>query len=469
MQHKMNLAELKYVYLIGIGGIGMSGLARYFKTMGKSVSGYDKTPSSLTDEMEEEGIKIHFDDDVSKINPEIISHPSPKDTLVIYTPAVPEELSELIYFKKQDFNIHKRAEVLGFITEGHYTVAIAGTHGKTTTTTMLTHILKSAQVDCMAFLGGVSKNYNTNVLLGGNKGGTILVAEADEYDRSFLKLNPDIALITSTDPDHLDVYGDKAHVKESYSMFANRVKKNGYLVTRQTIKDEIGFKGNIVTYSLNGEADCYARNITIIEGKYTYDVVTPQGEIKSVKLGINGIHNIENSVAAVAAARLLKVKSDDIRKALATFQGVKRRFDYQIISPNLIFIDDYAHHPAELKACINSVKALYPGKKITGIFQPHLYTRTRDFADEFARSLELLDHVILLDIYPARELPIKGIDSAMLLGKIKSESKELCTREELADRLIGECPEVLITMGAGDIDRLVEPLKTALLKRIAHD
>jgi UDP-N-acetylmuramate--alanine ligase len=464
----MNLKGLKYVYLIGIGGIGMSGLARYFKSIGKAVSGYDKTPSSLTDEMEAEGIPIHFEDDMNLVAENVKKHSSAEDTLVIYTPAVPEEHTELRYFTEHKYNIHKRAEVLGWVTEGHFTVAVAGTHGKTTTTTLVTHILRSSNVDCMAFLGGVSKNYDTNILLAKNIENAKMVAEADEYDRSFLKLSPDIAVITSIDPDHLDIYGDNAHVKEGYALFANRLSKDGCLITKQKVNEEIKYSGKTFTYSLDQKADYYAKNISVKEGQYTYDVVTPQGEIKSVKLGIPGLHNIENSVAATAVAHLMKVGDDNIRKALGTFEGVKRRFDYQIISPKLIFIDDYAHHPAELKACISSVKALYPGKKVTGIFQPHLYSRTRDFADDFARSLELLDSVILLDIYPARELPIKGIDSAMLLGKINKDKKKLCTKEELVDVVSKDLPEVLITMGAGDIDRLVETLRIALLKQIAN-
>jgi len=461
----MNVKDLKYVYLIGIGGIGMSGLARYFKSLGKKVSGYDKTPSSLTEEMEEEGIKIHFKDDMSLVDDEIKNNS--KDSLVIYTPAVPEEHSELAYFRSHKYDLHKRAGVLGWITQGHYTVAIAGTHGKTTTTTLVTHILKSSHTDCMAFLGGVSKNYHTNVVLDNDVSeNTVVVVEADEYDRSFLHLNPNIAIITSIDPDHLDIYHDAASMQQSYAMFANRISADGSLVTKQKVNDVIQYTGKTYTYSLTQKADYYAKNITINEGHYQYDLVTPNGEIKDIKLGIPGLHNIENSVAAAAVAQLMKVKNEDIRTALGTFEGVQRRFDYQIVSPKLVFIDDYAHHPEELSACINSVKAMYPGKKITGIFQPHLYSRTRDFADGFAKSLELLDKLILLDIYPARELPIEGIDSKMVLSKTHIENKKLCTKEELVDVVTKDMPEVLITMGAGDIDRLVEPLKNALLKKI---
>jgi UDP-N-acetylmuramate--alanine ligase len=461
----MNLKDLKYVYLIGIGGIGMSGLARYFKSMGKHVSGYDKTPSDLTAEMEAEGIKIHFKDDMSLVDNEIKNNT--KDTLIIYTPAVPEDHSELVYFRSHNYDLHKRAGVLGWITQGHYTVAIAGTHGKTTTTTLVTHILKSAKADCMAFLGGVSKNYHTNVLLDHTVSeNTVVVVEADEYDRSFLHLNPNIAIITSIDPDHLDIYNDAASMHQSYSMFANRIDKNGSLVTKQKVNDVIHYSGKTYTYSLNQKADYYAKNITINEGHYSYDIATPSGDIKDIKLGIPGLHNIENSIAATAVAQLMKVKNEDIKIALSTFEGVQRRFDYQIVSPKLVFIDDYAHHPEELSACINSVKAMYPGKKITGIFQPHLYTRTRDFADGFAKSLDLLDKTILLDIYPAREEAIPGIDSKMLLNKMHGNNKMLCTKAELVDVVTKDMPEVLVTMGAGDIDRLIEPLRIALLKKI---
>lgn len=464
----MRFDSLKYVYLIGIGGIGMSGLARYFKSIGKSVGGYDKTPSTLTHEMENEGIDIHYDDKVALINKEILSHSSATDTLIIYTPAIPADHSELKYFADKKYSIHKRAEVLGWITEGHFTVAVAGTHGKTTTSTLVTHILRSSGMDCMAFLGGVSKNYHTNILLGesGNEN-KVMVVEADEYDRSFLTLSPDVAVITSIDPDHLDIYNDTAHMVESYALFANRTHAEGCLITKERVQSTIQHKGNVLEYSLDKKGDYFAKNINSKEGHYTYDVVTPYGEIRSVKLGISGLHNIENSVAATAVAKVLNVDDEEIRKALGTFAGVERRFDYQIQTPYLVFIDDYAHHPEEIKACLSSVRAMYPGKKITAIFQPHLYSRTRDFADGFARSLELADNLILLDIYPARELPIEGITSTMLLNKVNLKNKKLCSKAELVDDVISNIPEVLVTMGAGDIDRLVEPLKTALLKKIA--
>ncbi len=464
----MRFDSLKYVYLLGIGGIGMSGLARYFNSLGKSVSGYDKTPSSLTSEMEKEGIAIHYEDDVTLIDSAVMNHSSANDTLIIYTPAIPADHSELKHFSDKKYSLHKRAEVLGWITEGHYTVAVAGTHGKTTTSTLVTHILRSSGTDCMAFLGGVSKNYHTNILLGNPKNeNRVMVVEADEYDRSFLTLNPDVAVITSIDPDHLDIYNDKSHVEESYALFANRIHSEGCLITKEKIQSTIKYSGKTALYSLEQNADYYAKNIHAQAGHYTYDVVTPYGEIKSVKLGITGLHNIENSIAATAVAKVMNIDDEVISKALGTFTGVERRFDYQIQTPKLIFIDDYAHHPEEIKACLSSVKAMYPGKKITAIFQPHLYSRTRDFADGFAKSLELADDLILLDIYPARELPIEGITSAMLLEKVNIKNKKLCSKTELVDAAISNMPEVLVTMGAGDIDRLVEPLKNALLKKIA--
>src|SRR6185312_15996399 len=353
----MRFDTVKYIYLIGIGGIGMSGLARYFKSLGKSVGGYDKTPSSLTHEMENEGITIHYEDNIALIDKNVMEH-SVADTLIIYTPAIPKEHSELNYFIDKKYSIHKRAEVLGWITEGHYTVAVAGTHGKTTTSTLVTHILRSSGNECIAFLGGISKNYHTNILL--NKSGNenkVMVVEADEYDRSFLTLNPDIAIITSVDPDHLDIYHDSSHMEESYALFADRIHDDGCLITKEKVQSVIKHKGKTQFYGLNQQADYFAKNINTQNGRYTYDVVTPYGEIKSISLGITGLHNVENSIAAAAVAKMMNVDDDSIRKALGTFAGVERRFDYQILTPQLIFIDDYAHHPEEIKACLGSVKA----------------------------------------------------------------------------------------------------------------
>jgi UDP-N-acetylmuramate--alanine ligase len=468
----MKLGEIKYIYFIGIGGIGMSALARYFNAMGKSVSGYDKTSTSLTSELVAEGIDIHFEDDMNLVNAEI-KNAAAKDVLIVYTPAVPANHTEFNYFKNNNFNIKKRAEVLGLITQYTNTIAVAGTHGKTTTSSLIAHVLKVANLDPSAFLGGITQNYNTNLLLSkslsvatsaedgvGKK--SVVVVEADEYDRSFLTLFPAMAVITSVDADHLDIYGDKKYMEESYSLFAKQVQLK--LVVKKSIETTINADKAPVTYSLNDvTANYYAQNITIKNAAYHYEVVTPGGVFKNMTLGLPGLHNVENSIAAVAIACLMGISEDEIRKALQTFKGVKRRFDYQIKTDKLVFIDDYAHHPEELKACINSVKEMYPSKKITGIFQPHLYSRTRDFADDFAKSLDLLDECILMEIYPARELPIEGVNSKMLLDRMKMKNKMICQKNELVNTVGDHHPEVLLTLGAGDIDTFVQPLKNKLL------
>lgn len=456
----MSFDKINSVYFLGIGGIGMSALARYFKAAGKNVAGYDKTPTALTDELISEGIAIHFDDNMELV-PAAFKQASPS-VLIVFTPAVPVNHSEYAFFKLNGFNIKKRAEVLGMITEQQHTIAVAGTHGKTTTSTLIAHILRTAGIDCSAFLGGISQNYNTNLLLSKAIGDPVVV-EADEYDRSFLTLHPDISVITSMDADHLDIYGDHKYMEESYRLFARQLKPGGKQVVKKAIRENLGVQG-VLTYSLEAGADFYAKNIRIENGSYHYDMVTPNGVMEQLTLGLPGKHNVENSVAAAAAAMQAGVKEEAIRKALASFKGAKRRFDYQIKTGQLVFIDDYAHHPEELRACISSVKEMYPGKRLTGIFQPHLYTRTRDFADGFAKSLDLLDEAILLDIYPARELPIEGVSSAMLLEKMHSKNKGLCAKKDLVEEVCRRKPEVLLTLGAGDIDMLVEPLKKALLK-----
>jgi UDP-N-acetylmuramate--alanine ligase len=454
--------KIHSVYFLGIGGIGMSALARYFNSMGKKVSGYDKTQTALTDELQTEGITVHF-----RENEEIGSAGfNVSDTLVVYTPAVPKNHKELVYFASNGFVVKKRSEVLGMITEGSYTVAVAGTHGKTTTSSLIAHILRSSGIDCSAFLGGITQNYDTNLFLGKNLGekNAITVVEADEYDRSFLTLHPDIAVITSIDADHLDIYGNKEHMHESYNLFAKQVKNGGVLVSKQgTEAVHQGVDVSIFSYSQNKETEFRSMNMKIAGGLYHYSVIGKGWEIHDLVLGLPGAHNVENSVAAVVVAKLMGVSDDNIRKALASFKGVKRRFEYKIKNDKLVFIDDYAHHPEELKACILSVRALYPSKKITGVFQPHLFTRTRDFADGFMKSLSLLDEVILLDIYPARELPIEGVSSTMLLEGITLQRKMICSKEELVSELKKRELEVLLTVGAGDIDMLVEPIKKALL------
>lgn len=447
----------------------MSALARYFKTMGKSVSGYDKTPSRLTDELISEGINIHFEDDIDFIKSEIKNLKS--EVLVVYTPAIPKDHRELNYFKTNNFNIKKRAEVLGMITENSYSIGVAGTHGKTTTSSLIAHVLKTAGLDPSAFLGGITQNYNTNLLLSNNlknselqtKNTGLIVVEADEYDRSFLTLHPEIAVITSVDADHLDIYGDKKYMEESYSLFASQVKSK--LILKKSIVKNITSGKEVITYSVkDSTSDYFAQNIKIVDAAYHFEVVTPAGVFKNMSLGLPGLHNVENSIAAIAVACLMNISETAIREALKTFRGVKRRFDYQIKTDKLIFIDDYAHHPEELKACINSAKEMYPGKKITGIFQPHLFTRTRDFSDDFAKSLDLLDECILMEIYPARELPIEGVSSKMLLDKMKLPNKSICQKKDLLKFVSEKKLDVLLTLGAGDIDTFVEPLKNELMK-----
>lgn len=453
----MNLKTIQNIYLIGIGGIGMSALARYFVSLGKSVAGYDRTKTSLTDELVAEGMDIHFEDN-AKLIPSFFFNKD--ETLVIYTPAVPAGHEELNYFRDNDFKVKKRSEVLGLLTQNHFTIAVAGTHGKTTTSSIAAHILNHAEGGCTAFLGGIAVNYKSNLLIAtaSNK----MVVEADEYDRSFLTLNPDIAIVTSTDPDHLDIYGTKENMEKNYHEFVSKVKESGTLIYKAGLAfAESGKKS--FTYSLKGKSDFAIENLTVENAEYSFDIVSPLEKIENIKFSFPGSHNLENALGAAAAAQVAGVDKETIRKALGTYKGVKRRFEYIIKSPELVFIDDYAHHPRELTSCISSVKELYLGKKITGIFQPHLFSRTRDFADGFAKSLELLDELILLEIYPARELPIDGIDSKFLLDKIKMEKKVLLSKEETLNEISNRKIEVLVTLGAGDIDKMVEPIKKKLL------
>jgi UDP-N-acetylmuramate--alanine ligase len=468
----MKLEKLAHIYFLGIGGIGMSALARFFLASGKSVSGYDKTETELTGELQREGIEIHFEESVSGI-PEVVKSSPVENVLVVWTPAVPVDHAELVWLKQNGFTIMKRAQVLGLIVGQTKTIAVAGTHGKSTTTTLAAHILRTAGIDCSAFLGGISRNYNTNLLLGKDLGKenvqmqeNIVVAEADEYDRSFLWLHPSIAIITSVDADHLDIYGDENAMKDTYRDFVMQVKDR--LITKDSVLNSLGLAkdARVITYSIdNKSSNAFAENIRIENGYYVFDLVIGDSKIQNVRMGLPGRHNVENAVAAAAAAKQVGVNDEAIREALASFKGVKRRFDYRIRDSKIIFIDDYGHHPAELKACISSVKELFPGKKVTGIFQPHLFSRTRDFADEFARSLELLDEVVLLDIYPAREKPIPGITSTMLLEKVNAKHKYLYAKHELVSKIVQHDLEVVVTMGAGDIDQLVEPIERSLKEK----
>jgi UDP-N-acetylmuramate--alanine ligase len=448
----MELQNIKRVYLIGIGGIGMSGLARYFHHLGCIVCGYDKTSTDLTNELKNEGIQIIFDDNEEWI-PMSFRH-TDEGTLVIYTPAIPKDSAIVGFFQKRGFELFKRSQVLGLISKGKYTVAIAGTHGKTTTSTMVAHILKDSGKDCSAFLGGIASNYNSNVLYGKND---IVVVEADEYDRSFLTLYPDIAVITSMDADHLDIYGDHQHLTDSFKMFASQIKEGGVLIHKQGLPLDTGY-----TYSINDPADAIALNIRIEDGSFYFDFRNINTDIKDIQLGIPGFHNVENATAAIEASLRLGVKPDAIKSALASFRGVHRRFEYIVKTSQHIYIDDYAHHPEELRAAINSVKKLYPDRKLVTIFQPHLFTRTRDFADGFAEVLDMTDELILLDIYPARELPIEGVDAEMILSRMNLVNKRKLTKQQAIDAIANEKPALLLTVGAGDIDQLVEPLKNAL-------
>ncbi|NTW23120.1 MAG: UDP-N-acetylmuramate--L-alanine ligase [Lentimicrobium sp.] len=453
----MDIGKLKVVYFLGIGGIGMSALARYLNKAGKMVHGYDKTPTLLTAELEAEGMTIHYEDRTDLI---------PEETdLVIYTPAIPANFGEFRYIVEKGFTLVKRSELLGAITNTKTTMAVAGTHGKTTVTTMLSHILYSAKEGCTSFLGGIAKNYNSNLLL--NPESRFMVAEADEFDRSFLRLFPWLAVITSADADHLDIYGDHQQLLDSFADFTSNIHEGGFLLVKKGVEIPDQTKSGVTrfSYSIADQADFMAENLRLTDGIYNFDLKTPVKTIMDLKPGLPGLFNVENSIAAASAAWLAGCSAEEIRFGINTFEGVKRRFDLRINRPGFLYIDDYAHHPEELKACIGSVRALYPERHITGIFQPHLYTRTRDFAEGFASSLSMLDRVILLDIYPARELPIEGVSSAMLLKNITTPDKQLCTKSEALELLSRETPDILLTLGAGDIDQLVAEIEVLFSKK----
>lgn len=455
----MKVEGIKYVYLIGAGGIGMSALGRYFLQRGIAVAGYDKTPTALTTELEKEGMILHFEDNPSLIPSELLSLDK-SEVLVIITPAIPKEHAEMAFFRQHGYTMLKRAEVLGLISRAHTTLAVAGTHGKTTTSTMLAHILKVAGLEPVAFLGGISSNYHSNYLQG-----TVdspLVAEADEYDRSFLHLQPDISIITSVDADHLDIYGHHSELLDSFTQFARNSAK---LILKAGLELPAEVSASAIRYSVDGDAEVRAENLRLSDGLYHFDLNFRGTLIEGLSLGQPGKHNVENAIAASAAALLYGVKADDIRRALAAFRGVKRRFEYILREPSLVFVDDYAHHPQEIATLIKSLRSIYPGKKITGVFQPHLFSRTLHFYDEFAQELARLDELLLLEIYPARELPVEGVTSAELLKRIGKG--ELVSKQELPEKLVAMSPEVLVTMGAGDIDLLVEPIRQSLSKTLA--
>lgn len=442
----------------------MSALARYFKAGGFDVAGYDRVESELTSQLLAEGNIIHFTDAVDII-PEIYRDIDKREeVLVVYTPAVPEIHQELAFFREKGFRVVKRSEVLGWITQEAKSIAVAGTHGKTTVSTMIAHLLKQSELDCSAFLGGISRNYNTNFLPGKSD---LVVLEADEYDRSFLQLYPWMAVVTAMDADHLDVYGKKEEMEKSFVKFIGQIKPGGILLIKKglQLESENLHDVSVYTYGVFENADFYSYDVTIKEGLYVFNVHTPVGIIKEIHFGCPGRMNVENAVAAVATLTLLGVKQETIKKALLHFTGVKRRFEIVVKTDKLVYIDDYAHHPEELKACIASVREMFPGKSITGVFQPHLYSRTQEFANEFAGSLDKLDELILLDIYPAREKPVPGVTSEMILREMKMKNKQMAKKENLTDLLENKELEVLLTLGAGDIDEYVEPLKEMLEKR----
>lgn len=448
----MDITGVKQVFLIGIGGIGMSALARYFNHLGALVYGYDKTETTLTRQLVGEGIAVFYDDHTDKIASGFRQRSN--ENLVIYTPAVPKDLRILTFFQELGYRLYKRSEVLGIISKEQYTIAVAGTHGKTTTSTLIAHALEYSGRGCSAFLGGISVNYERNVLFSDNH---ILVVEADEFDRSFLTLHPNIAIVTSTDADHLDIYGDVGHVLESFVLFVNQVTKSGTKI----IKKGLNLPADI-SYSAAEKADAYAQNIRIENKAFYFDYVTERDLIKDIKLGIAGRHNVENAVAAITVLRLLSLTDQQIKEAMASFKGVKRRFEYVVNREDCVYIDDYAHHPEELKACLKTVRELFPKEEITCVFQPHLFTRTRDFVHEFAEALGLADVLILLDIYPARELALEGVTSDWLLEKVNLERKIKLSDREAIKYIKGERPRVLLTVGAGDIDLLVKPIKEVL-------
>ncbi|MFV8335950.1 UDP-N-acetylmuramate--L-alanine ligase [Flavobacterium sp. RSP29] len=445
----MNLNQIHNVYFIGIGGIGMSNLARYFKNLGKNVSGYDKTPSALTNELIESGIPIHFEDSIDAI---------PKDfyienTLVIITPAVPKTHSEWNYFVERDFQVKKRAEVLGIITKDTFCFAVAGTHGKTTTSGILGHILQESGADVTAFIGGIVENYNSNLI---GSGKTVTVVEADEFDRSFLHLHPNIACITSMDADHLDIYGTSEAIEESFLEFASKVEdKSNLFITKELLIEG-------VTCGVNEDAVYNAFNVRIRNGSYVFDVQTPTEVIKDLHFGLPGRHNLMNALMAIAMAKLFGTPTDAIAKAIASFKGIKRRFSYQIKTESKVYIDDYAHHPTEINAVYQAVTELYPNQKVLAVFQPHLFSRTRDFSDDFAKSLSAFDDVILLDIYPARELPMEGINSQWLMDKMTNSHRKIVNKGDLIASILASDASIIVTIGAGDIGELVPSIKKAI-------
>ncbi len=451
--HKLD--TIKNIYFIGIGGIGMSALARYFVSKGCTVSGYDKTQTVLTESLSELGINIHYEDNTDLIDT--------KADVVVYTPAIPASHSELTFFRDNGYEVVKRSDILGWITEGTVNICVAGTHGKTTVSTMVAHLLRDSGYGCTAFLGGIAANYNTNFWSSENN---VVVVEADEYDRSFLKLNPSVAVVTSMDADHLDIYKTAEAFEDAFVSFSEKVKPGGLLLAKKGLAREASFDtSTLVTYSLNGNgANIYAKDIRVVNGAYHFTVIGPSWQLDEMVLNMGGLHNIENALVAVAVAVHLGIEPQKIKAALANFAGVKRRFEYQIKTDAQVLIDDYAHHPAELAALISGVRSLYPAQKLTLVFQPHLFSRTQDLCDGFAASLSAADEVVLLPIYPARELPIPGVTSEMIIGKMTNKNVVLLQKEELSAWVKAEAPKLLVMAGAGDIDVLIRNMKNDLIQ-----
>lgn len=458
----MNVNTIEAVYFIGAGGIGMSALVRYFLSKGKKVGGYDRTPTELTEKLIAEGAAIHYEENVSLIPADFLN---PAKTLVVYTPAIPATHQELAYFNEHHFEIKKRAQVLGMLTHTEKGMCVAGTHGKTTTSTMAAHLLHQSHVGCNAFLGGISKNYGTNLLLSSES--DYVVIEADEFDRSFHWLTPYATVITAVDSDHLDIYGTREAYLESFRKYTSLIQPGGYLIIKQglELQPDVQLGVTVYTYS-EKEGDFHAENVRISNGEIYFDYVSPLGNISDIRLGVPVYINIENGIAAMALAQIGGATPEEIRQAMATFKGVDRRFDFKIKNEHIVFLSDYAHHPAEIRQSILSIRMLYPDKKITAVFQPHLYTRTRDFYQDFADSLSLLDEVILLDIYPAREQPIPGVTSQLIYDNLRPDMKKyMCRKEDLLDMLKSLPLEVLITLGAGDIDNYVPQIYELLKNR----
>ena len=449
----MNLGNIHKVYFIGIGGIGMSAIARYFASNGKIVAGYDKTPTQITSDLEKLDVKIHFEDAVKNIPSSFLNK---EKTLVVYTPAIPKNSAELNYFLENDFTILKRAEILGKITESTFCLAVAGTHGKTTTSSILGHIM--VDVKTTSFLGGIAENYNSNLILGEDK---ISVVEADEFDRSFLQLSPNIACITSMDADHLDIYGQAEALQESFFAFSQKVS-NTLIVAKG-----LPLKG--LTYAVNEDADYKAFNLKVESGKYIFDVQTPSSEIKNIEFHLPGKHNVMNALAALAMADVYGVSLEKIKQSLATFKGVKRRFSYKIKTNDFVLIDDYAHHPTEINAVENSIREMYVDEKVLVVFQPHLFSRTRDFIDDFANALSKFDEVLLLDIYPARELPIEGVNSDWLLSKIENKQKKITKKNNLVKDIKKSSAKVVAMLGAGDIGVMINGVTNQFLNSIENE